>query len=388
MKKYFSVMVTMILLFSCMTVYAADGDISGNNEAYTSSDGVFGYRLDEADRAHIISFTDSSAVSCRIPAEIDGHRVAEICKNAFENCSALKHVTVSAKSFDVAGNAFSGCSALESFSTNGFVQLFTKAFANCPSLRSVALKNTETGGTAFENAFYNCKSLTRVTAASCFVPYDNSIGFCGTKTKVRDFVMKILPDDEDFGTNDNVFNYCKRNGFKSVVLLDRASFAEGLEKYAIDSGIETTLRFNGKTLGTWKTSDNSTAAITKSGKLTTLGKGNVKISVKADGKTYSKYFRVKNSPILSEVKVDALKPSDLNKTYSLKLKKGEKSQHLTILYKAASIDNSYIADKKGIAKITGNKSSDKFRVKALKKGATILRLKVNGVKIIKIKVTV
>ncbi len=392
MKKILSLTIILVIVMGAMTsatVFSAyeDNDTDSPpvlDTVYTTDDGRFKYQLDVNNNAYLISFTDSEIDYCKVPSEFDGYSVISIEKNAFAGKTSLTSVKLSKSVYDIKENAFKGCTALKEFSTNSYVQIHSRAFAGCTSLATVSLKD----GIAFENAFSGCKNLSRITVNSSFILYDSSAGYYGKSSKVKGFMLKILLDENHFGVNDTAFDYIKNNGFNNTVIMSTRDFSSKLENYEVNSGIETTLRIKGKSLKTWKSSDSTIAKITKSGKLITLNKGTVKISVRNGKKTYTKTFTVQNSPVLEPIAINAKSKADLKKTYSVTVKKGQSSKVVKILYKAKSIDNIFEKDKSGVAKLFGNLSSDKFKIKGLNKGNTTLRIKVNGTKTIKIKVKV
>ncbi len=342
------------------------------DEVYTSQDGSFEYKLMERGTdltAYISKFIDESANSVEIPSEIDGHRVDVIGNNAFENNTKLTSVKTTSDIL-IYTNAFTNCKALKTFIAENFVLLETKAFNGCSALGSVSINKT---GVIYNNAFYSCKNLKEASVSSDINLYNDSIGFYDKNKKVDNFVMKITLDKEKFGANDQALYYCSYNGFKSKVMMTKKDFTS--DNYNIHCGIETALKYNGKTLKTWKSSDNSVIKLTKNGKLTALKKGTAKISVKVGKNTYTRVFKVTKNPGFS-----------IRKDY--KIKKGSKSQTFDIIGKAPSIKNIYTNDKNGVAKIVEKASGNKIVIKGLKKGTATLKIKVNNWKTFKFTIKV
>lgn len=129
---------------------------------------------------------------------------------------------------------------------------------------------------------------------------------------------------------------------------------------------------NGK-VNSWKSS-NSKVAKVKDGKVTALKKGSADITaVLTNGKQLVCKVKVKNNPT---IKIGNKKYKK-NKTYTVK--KG-KSLAIKINGKAPDVKNTYKSSKKKIAKIVSKKTAKKLKLKAYKKGKTIITVNVNGVK--------
>ena len=106
--------------------------------------------------------------------------------NAFENCTALKSITVPASVSTIFPSAFAGCTALQEADLSGCTRLESigeNAFANCTSLKDVLFPDGL--NTIGESAFENCSSL------ETFLP-DNisSIGFSAFKG-TKDFAVSF-----------------------------------------------------------------------------------------------------------------------------------------------------------------------------------------------------
>ena len=135
------------------------------------------------------------------------------------------------------------------------------------------------------------------------------------------------------------------------------------------------LNSNGKRVR-YSSSDNSVVIISSNGKITALQKGVITITARIDDKKLSCKVTVKNNPRLKQ---------GSNVVKSVTVKKGE-TVTVNLAGKAQSIDNVYV--NRIYAKITSKPSSTKLKVKGLAKGTTTLKIKVNGVKTLKLKVTV
>ena len=121
----------------------------------------------------------------------------------------------------------------------------------------------------------------------------------------------------------------------------------------------------------WNTS-NKNVAVVKNGKVTALTKGKAVITAKLNtGETLSCPVTVATNPKLSKT--------------SLNVKKGGTAK-VKILGKAISINNEYANTK--YAKVTSKRSASTLTVKGVKKGTTMLKIKVNGVRTLNLRVKV
>lgn len=127
---------------------------------------------------------------------------------------------------------------------------------------------------------------------------------------------------------------------------------------------------NGK-VKSWATSNKKVATV-KNGKVTALNKGKTKITATlTTGKKLTCNVTVKTAP-------------KLNKSTVI-VKRG-KITSVKLSGKAKSINNKYTNTK--LAKITSKANATSLKIKGVKKGTTTLKVRVNGVKTLKIKVKV
>lgn len=126
----------------------------------------------------------------------------------------------------------------------------------------------------------------------------------------------------------------------------------------------------------YKSSDTKIAKVDKNGKVTALKKGRANITVTVGNKNLTYKVTVTSNPELLH-KGKTVTNITLNKNKSVSVK---------ISGKANNIDNKYSNTK--YAKITSKKSAKTIKVKGIIKGTTTLKIKVNGVKTLKLKVKV
>lgn len=126
----------------------------------------------------------------------------------------------------------------------------------------------------------------------------------------------------------------------------------------------------------WKSTDEKIATV-KNGKITALSEGTAKIIVKdTKGHKYTCKLWVTSNPTLTK-NDEVVKNIEVEKGSSKKVK---------ITGKANKIDNKYANTK--CAKITSNNSAEILKICGVKKGTTTLKVRVNGVKTLKLKVKV
>ncbi len=95
----------------------------------------------------------------------------------FHDCSALTAFEIPDKCKTLGRNLFSGCSSLADITCKStrLTTLYKGAFADCTSLKTIALPNTVT--TITEEAFRGCTSLTSVSGAASLTTVGNKAFF-------------------------------------------------------------------------------------------------------------------------------------------------------------------------------------------------------------------
>ena len=143
-------------------------------------------------------------------------------------------------------------------------------------------------------------------------------------------------------------------------------------KVTLKSAQTKILKVTNGTIKTWSTSSKKIATVSK-GKVVALTKGRVRITATlTNGKKLTCYVTVTTSPKLSRT--------------TLNLKKG-KTATVKLTGKVANINNKYYNYSK-VAKIVSKANATSIKVKALKKGTTTLKIRVNGVNVLRLKVKV
>ena len=143
-------------------------------------------------------------------------------------------------------------------------------------------------------------------------------------------------------------------------------------KVTLKSAQTKILRVTNGTVKTWSTSSKKIATVSK-GKVVALTKGRVRITATlTNGKKLTCYVTVTTSPKLSRT--------------TLNIKKG-KTATVKLTGKVANINNKYYNYSK-VANIVSKANATSIKVKALKKGTTTLKIRVNGVNVLRLKVKV
>lgn len=140
---------------------------------------------------------------------------------------------------------------------------------------------------------------------------------------------------------------------------------------SVKSGTTKTVSvINGK-VKSWSTSNNKVATA-KNGKITALNKGKATVTATlTTGKKLTCKVTVTTAPKLSKTNVNVKKGGTVN---------------VKLSGKVSSINNKYTNTK--FAKITSKANATSLKIKGLKKGNTTLKIKVNGVKTLNLKVKV
>lgn len=147
-------------------------------------------------------------------------------------------------------------------------------------------------------------------------------------------------------------------------------------KLTLKSGATKKLTIKNGKAKKW-TSSSKNVVMVKNGKLTALQKGTSTIKVLlTSGKVLSCQVKVSTNPVIIK---------DSKKITSVTIKKN-KTAKIKISGKAYSLNNKYTNTK--YAKVTSKNTDSAIKIKGIKKGTTVLKIKVNGVKSLKLKVKV
>ena len=163
MKKFKSLVLTVIGLLCCVSVSAHDFEVDGIYYNITSNlimDVEVTYKGSEYK-----SYSDEYSGAVSIPESVtyngSTYRVSYIGYQAFADCSGVTSVVIPNGVWLIHTDAFDGCSGLTSVVIpNSVKYIGSGAFSYCSSLTSVEIPNSVTEIKGF--AFYDCSSLTSV----------------------------------------------------------------------------------------------------------------------------------------------------------------------------------------------------------------------------------
>ncbi|MGN1127090.1 MAG: leucine-rich repeat domain-containing protein, partial [Ruminococcus sp.] len=309
-------------------------------------------------------------------------------KYSFYKCTALTSIAIPRLVTEIGDKAFYQCKALEKINLNNVKVIGERAFyGNAVKKLIMPLTLTEVKNYAFAN----CDNLTKVVfyrinptlAYGCIgYTYDST-----TETFKRKIVAIAI-----CGYSDTTpATYAKDNHIKfndaspSDFVTDPTTPQETLPptppvvktpkisqtKFSTVTGTVKTLKVTNGTIKSWSTTNKNIVTV-KGGKVTALSKGTATVTATlTTGKKLTCKVTVTSNPRLSKSTVSVKK----GKTVTVKL-----------CGKVSAIKNKYVNTK--YAKITSKANSVSLKIKGLKKGTTTLRVKVNGVKTLKLKVKV
>ncbi len=163
MKK---IIVLFVACFALQTFALVEG-----NYTYTVCNG----------EATITDFSTTVSGAIEIPSELDGYPVTSIGYGAFENCSGLTRVTISASVTSIGDFAFWGCGALsEVVIPDGVTYLGDAAFYGCISLISITIPASVM---TIGNDALSCPCLESITVESNNRNYSSLNGVLFDKNK-------------------------------------------------------------------------------------------------------------------------------------------------------------------------------------------------------------
>ncbi|MGN1095496.1 MAG: leucine-rich repeat domain-containing protein, partial [Eubacteriales bacterium] len=155
MKKSFFMAISLIaaLLLLCIPAFAGDN-------SFTSSNGLYEYRLDENNNAEITGYNGSETYV--IISKIDGkYDVSSVSDGVFAGHTELKKITLPESLSKIGKSAFEGCTSLSEvvFSgTSSLKEIGERAFYGCSSLKSFNIP--ESTSIVGSYAFYACEKMT------------------------------------------------------------------------------------------------------------------------------------------------------------------------------------------------------------------------------------
>ncbi len=300
-----------------------------------------------------------------------------IGENAFAQCD-FKEINIPISVKYLGKRAFEACSKLEKAYVKAELKnILYSTFGYCSKLNAVEL--SESVKNIGDYAFYGCTSLKSLTVPDDVVLGKNSVGYYsknGENKKVSGFALNIK-------ASSKLKSYPQKTHLNVVYVLNTSD--SNYYDFDCEVGSEFKVRFTGDSIVSCKSSSSKTVKASAGGKITMLknGSSQVKVTLKS-GKKFTLSVGDDDMGVYPRIEKKNAKGNYV-KAKSITVKK-KKTVSLRLKGKAYGINNVYTNTKK--AKITSKKSAETIKIKGLKKGKTTLKIKVNGVKTIKLKVKV
>ncbi|MCH5299231.1 MAG: leucine-rich repeat domain-containing protein [Ruminococcus sp.] len=428
MKKFISLLLAILTIVSVFSVFSVNAQENTTaeklepNKVYTSADGNYKYKLatyrtygeclvesnytSDTD-IQIVKYIGKKAHLTKyfVPETIDGYTVGEIGEKAFKG-KYIKHLIIHKNIRQICDRAFYGCEKLKMIRFKGkkryggISYIDKEAFAGCTSLISVNINEKSAVDIELrEKAFYNCPNLKSIRLNEDAFVGKKALGYYYDKhtkkdKRVKNFKVNIYFEDGGFGnalsnlesyTHSNKLNckgYFNDDANDTLYLEEGTSFRmfiDNVEVKSCKSSKEKVVRFTNGKLQCLKT-----------------GKANIEIKLWNGKKTYRKveighssYFDDSYPDIIVKDKYgnkyNYNNCKDSYKNLCARVKKGETAE-FPIIGKVNEIDNVYKSSSK--AKIVSSPSSSTLKIKGLARGTTTVKVKINGVKTINLKVKV
>ena len=278
MKKFASLVLTVVLLAAMLCVFAvpasAEGIISGDYKYTVNNDGT----------ATITGYTGSGG-EITIPETLDEYKVTAIGNDAFSNNKSLTKVTILENINRIGDGAFKGCRSMTTLTiSKGVNSIGASAFMGCKKLATVTIPEgvKSIGASAFQgceqmetltisegvnsigaSAFQGCKYLATVTIPEGV----NSIGASAFQGCEALATVTIPESVESIG--DNAFSGC------SADLVIRVPSNPAAEEYAKKHSIVFFANGQCKHYGQHFTCDACHKSVTKSELLKAWGDDNL-----------------------------------------------------------------------------------------------------------------
>ncbi len=424
MNKITALALTVVIALSAYL--AVNAVTSENGEAdrlekdviYTSSDGLYQYKPavyhtyeDCLVDSSYVSDTDVQIVKYLrtkvkgiyiVPDKIDGHPVGEIGKEAFKNRDFIK-VEFHKNIKQVNSKAFYGCKSLKqivfkgSKKYEGLSYVGKEAFANCTKLSK--LRFNKNNGIIFrKKALYNCPKLKYFSFDSDCNIGSKAVGYYKDSETGKDKLikgLKIKLNGTSFTADANTESYFYSKGYSWTADICDEDGVLGIYQ----EGYTYKLTYNGEKPKRIKSSNTKVVKVNSDGRLFNLKTGKSKLTFTMEDDSKKEYkLEVGNLSVYADSFPDVvyrLKKYNLYYNYDndkgnscpeyLPVKLG-KVISLRIKGKVKSINNIYKSSAK--AKIISSPKANILKIKGLQKGKTSVKIRINKIKTIKIKLKV
>lgn len=376
-----------------------DGTLTIAAKAFSDCNGLKSITIPEG----ITRIDKNVFQSCRRLSKViipDG--IISIGTRAFEFCQQLLSVRIPDSVTKIDAYAFSNCEQLESVTIgNGVKSIGKSAFAECRNITTLKTSAKSIGNFAFQN----CEKIKTVFLGNGAETIDN-YAFAGCKSLKAVFVPKSIKEiaNKSFGYyykagfgEDSEATVKKQN--KNIIIVyekwikdlnnyNAAPKDITIKKYDTSTEINPFPYFNFVSyLTNFKSNSKKTAKIRKDGYFYILDKGTIKLSATLYGVKITRTLKPK-SPLKYWVRLGKKK---------ITVKKGKKDYYVYILGHLSFKKPKLLSYNKKIVKVSferyryKNKSIIDYHnleIKGLKKGKTTLKVRVNGVKTLKLKIKV
>ena len=382
-----------LTLCSVAAAETADDENEPQYKYYNLSDGSIALREYLGEETNVV-------VPDKLIVEENGQKVTKkVTKLELTfNYSKIVESVVVPKSVTVIDRAFSHCSKLKSIVIKGATKYADKPFDDLPSLETVILESNKSLTVDMKRdfpIFRNCKNLKTVTFPHGVSELKNVFTDCPSLTSIYlpttvkniygNFIDNPLSWKEDSVTfysypSEYIEYWCKNKGFNFVNLESLYKPKKSNKSLQAGATFNSAMPGVDNIVSEYSSDNTKIAKIDKSGKVTALNKGTAAVTttvhpigfnLKSYAKAYSYKVKVTTEPKISKT--------------SVTVKKG-KEVTVKLTGKAKAIDNKYTNTK--LAKITSKTNATSLKIKGLKKGKTTIKVKVNGVKTLSVKVNV
>ncbi|MBO5332947.1 MAG: leucine-rich repeat domain-containing protein [Clostridia bacterium] len=228
MKKLFSILLSLILVFSVVPIFSLDSFATDDHWSFDAETGVLtiwgngkmnNYQT-QYDKEHspwysfrdniisvviesgVLSIGDAAFYKCSNLKSVSiPDSVKSIGSSSFEGCSSLASVTIPNGVEEIDSYAFRGCSSLENVVIPGSVTMINhQSFGSCTNLTNITISEGVT--TIATAAFLYCSSLTNVTLPDS-VTYIGAMSFM----ECTSLVSVTIPDSVT-QIMSRAFEYC------------------------------------------------------------------------------------------------------------------------------------------------------------------------------------
>ena len=298
-------------------------------------------------------------------------------KNAFKSCYKLREVSIPSTMDEISEKAFLNCPELETVSlTDCTRKIGKKAFYGCSNLKKI---NMPRGLSSIgEKAFYNCPSMKTFSFFSNPNVNDYALGFCDDNEKIPGF--KIVMNNPDAALLLSGLRwYCSTHNVAYEEWFGKKLLNKQAIPIELVPGLRARYKIGNEYIKNLKSKNTKVIMITNNSVINCLKSGYIHVTgTMSTGNVITIATNIPDNPSLRK----GLYKKEIT---SVKVKLS-KSVKLRLYGKVGSIPNKYTTTK--CAKITSKKNASTIKIQEKKKGSSTLKITVNGVYTIKLRVKV